>query len=66
MISIRDIIFDEDEYQDRKQIQYSSNNIKDFDDAIEVIKIPQSEEIKDFQLGKDLKIDLTFSITFQT
>ena len=65
VISVRDIIFDEDEYWDGKRIQYSSNDIKELDDAIEVIEVPQSEEMEDLQLGEDLEIDSTLSITPQ-
>lgn len=54
---MRDFIFDEDEIWDRKPIQYSVDDIKELDEAIRVIEVPQSEEMEDIQLGEVLEID---------
>lgn len=65
MITIKDIIFDKDEYGNRKEIWYFSNNIKKLDNVIKVIKIFQLEAIGDFYLDEVLEIDLTLSVTLQ-
>lgn len=39
--------------------------MKELDKAIEIVEVPQSEEIKDLQLGEDSAIDLEETITRQ-
>ena len=59
VIFIRDVIFDEDTVWDRKPIAYSNDDIKELDEAIVHIKIPESEakEMKDIQLVNNVKVD---------
>lgn len=60
VVSIRDIIFDEDTIWDKKLIAYSDDDIKESDKAIVLtIEIPESEakEIEDIQLVKNAIVD---------
>lgn len=52
VISVRDVIFDEDQVWDGQKIQFSIEDIKELDDAIEIIEVPQSHEMEDIQLGE--------------
>ncbi|MCJ1263486.1 hypothetical protein MMC22_003356 [Lobaria immixta] len=52
VISVRDVIFDEDECWVGKSIQFSINEIKELDVAIEIVEVPQSEEMEDLQRGE--------------
>lgn len=63
---MRDIIFDEDEVWDGRRIQYTVEDIKELDNAIEIVEMPQSEEMLDIRLAEDQGIDSTASITRQT
>ena len=59
VVSVRDVIFNEQEVWDGKLIQRTPDEIKEMDKTIEVIKIPESEvmEIEDIQLGEDVDVD---------
>ncbi|MCJ1344176.1 hypothetical protein MMC31_002379 [Peltigera leucophlebia] len=57
-------MFDEEECLDGKKIRISVNDIKELDEAIEIVEVPQSEKMEDLQLGKDPKVELS-SITHQ-
>ena len=57
VISVRDVIFDEDEVWDGKPIQYTAVDIKELDEAIQIIEEPQSDELEDVQLGEDIEIE---------
>lgn len=46
IILVRDIIFQKDECWDGKKIQISMDNIKELNEAIEIMEVPQSEEIE--------------------
>ena len=37
-------------------LQCTSDKIKELDEAIQVIELPQSDELEDIQLGDDLKV----------
>ena len=65
MVSVRDVIVDEDEVWNGKRIQYSSEDIKELDEAIEIVEVPQAEEMEDLQLGEDPEILMTRIITPQ-
>ena len=55
VVSVRDVIFNEEEVWDGKPIQRTPDEIKEMDEAIEVIQLPESEimETEDIQLGED-------------
>ena len=68
VVSVRDVIFDEDTIWDGKPIPYTSDNIKELDNAIVRIEIPESEvlEMEDIQLIKDFEVnEITPTITCQ-
>lgn len=60
MVSVRDVIFDEDEVWDGKPIKCTPDEIRGLDEAIAVIQVPESEvkETEDIQLGEDLELRL--------
>lgn len=64
VISVRDVMFDEDECWDGKRIRISVDDIKELDEAIEIVEVPQSEEMEDLQLGEDPEVESS-SITRQ-
>ena len=53
------MIFDEDKVWNKKTIVYFNDDIKEWDEAIIYIEIPESEakKIKDIQLVKDAKVN---------
>ena len=53
IISVRNIIFDEQQMWDEKTINYTIKDIKQFDETMFIIKIPHIDEIEDQQLGED-------------
>lgn len=59
VVSVKDVIFDEDTVWDRKPIAYSDDDIKELDEAIVHIEIPKLEakKIEDIQLVEDVKVD---------
>ena len=61
VVSVRDVIFDEDTIWDGKPIPYSDDDIKELDEAIVHIEIPESEalEMEDIQLVEDSEVDET-------
>ena len=46
VISARDVIFDEDKVWDGKPLRYTVEDIKELDEAVEVVEVPQSEEME--------------------
>ena len=64
VVSIRDVIFDEDTLWDEKPIAYFDDDIKELDKAIDHIEIPESgaKEIEDIQLVEDVEVDQPISI----
>ncbi len=64
MISVRDVIFNEDEVRDGVPLQRTADKIKELDEAVQVIQLPQSEKLEDIQLGEDLEVES--EITCQT
>lgn len=55
MVSVRDIIFDRDEVWNGMPLQHIIKDIKQLDDAIEIIELPQTDKLEDIQLNKDLE-----------
>lgn len=53
------MIFDKDTIWDRKPIVYSDDDIKELDEVIVYIEIPESEakEMVDIQFVKDVEVD---------
>ena len=64
VISVRDIIFNKDEVWDGIPLQGTADKIKELDEAIQVIELPQSDELEDIQLSEDLEVES--EITRQT
>lgn len=60
MVSVRDVIFNEDEIWDREPIQYTADKIKKLNETIEIVQVPESGilETEDIQLGEDLDVEL--------
>lgn len=58
MISVKDIIFDENKVWNRKPISYFNNDIKKLNQAIIHVEIPELEtkKMEDIQLVKDNKM----------
>lgn len=63
--SVKNITFDKDKLWDGKRIQISIDNIKKLNKAIEMVELPQSEEIEDLQLREDPEVESSL-ITRQT
>lgn len=64
VISVQDIIFNEDKIWDCILLQNTTNKIKELDKAIQVIKLLQKNKLEDIQLGKNLEVES--KITHQT
>ncbi len=64
MVSVRDVIFNEDEVWDRMPLQRTADEIKELDEAIQVIELLQADELEDIQLSEDLEVES--EITRQT
>ncbi len=64
LISVRDGIFNEDEVLDEVTLQRTADKIKELDEAIQVIELPQSDKLEDIQLGEDMEV--ASEITRQT
>lgn len=54
IVSVQDVIFDEDKVWDGEPIQYNTDKIKRLDNAIEIVQMPEVET-EDIQLGEDLE-----------
>lgn len=57
MVSVRDVIFNEDKIWDGKPIQRTPDEIKVMDETIEVLQLPESET-EDVHLGEDMPEDV--------
>ena len=69
VVFVRDVIFYKDTISDEKPIPYTSDDIKELDDATVHIEIPKSEALKieDIQLVEDSEVDkITPTITRQS
>ena len=64
VVSVRDVIFNEDEVWDGMPLQRTAEEIKELDEAIQVIELPQADELEDIQLSEDLEVES--EITRQT
>lgn len=64
VVSVRDVNFNEDEVWDGMLLQRTADEIKEFHEAIQVIELPQADELEDIQLSEDLEIES--AITRQT
>ena len=63
VVSVRDVIFDEDEVWDGAPLKLTANDIRELNDAIEIVELPQTDELEDIQLNEDLE---ELEITRQT
>ncbi len=57
MVSVRDVIFNEDEVWVFVPFQCSANEIKELDEAIQVVELPQADELEDIQISEDLEVE---------
>lgn len=57
VVSVRDVIFNEDEIWDGMPLQRTADEIKELDEAIQVVELPQAEELEDIQLSEDLEVE---------
>ncbi len=57
VISVRDVIFKEDEIWDGLPLQRTADKIQELDEAIQVIELPQADKLGDIQLRKDLEVE---------
>lgn len=55
VISVRNVIFNEDEIWDSILFQCIANKIKELNKAIQIIELSQIDKLEDIQLSKDLK-----------
>ncbi len=63
-VSVRDVIFNEDEALDVMPLQRTAEEINELSEAIQVIELPQVDELEDIQLSEDLEVES--EITRQT
>ena len=56
MVSVRDVIFNEDEIWDGMPLQRTTDEIKELDGAIQFIELTQADELEDIQLSEDLEV----------
>ncbi len=54
--SVREVIFNEDKVWDGVPLQCTSDEINKLTKAIQVIELPQADELEDVQLSEDLKV----------
>ncbi len=54
---MRDVIFKEDEVWDGMPLQRTADEIKELDEAIQVIELPQADELENIQLSEDLEVE---------
>ncbi len=64
MVSVRDVIFNEDEVWDGLPLQRTADEIKELDEAIQVIDPRQADQLEDIPLSEDLEVES--EITRQT
>ena len=57
MVSIRDVIFNKDKVWDGVPLQCTADEIKELDEAIQVMELPQADELEEIQLSEDLGIE---------
>lgn len=57
VVSVRDVIFNEDEVWDGMPLQRTADEIKELDEAIQIIELPQADELEDIQLSEDLEVE---------
>lgn len=59
-VSVRDVIFDEEELWDGKPITHTDKNTREMDKIIERIEVQSGAmEMEDIQLGEDLEVQST-------
>ncbi len=56
MVSVRDVIFNEDEVWEGMPLQRPDDKIKELDEVIQVIELPQADKLRNIQLSEDLKV----------
>ncbi len=56
VVSVRDVIFNEDKIWDGVPLQRIGDNIKELDEAIQVIELPQADKLEDIQLCEDQEV----------
>ena len=66
VISVRDVIFNEDEIWNGESIQYTADRIQKMDDVIKIVQVSESE-VEDIQLGEDLgeEVESAPAISYQ-
>ncbi len=57
MESVKDVIFNEDEVWDGVLLQHTADEIKELDEAIQVIELPQVDKLEDIQLSEDPEVE---------
>ncbi len=57
VVLVRDVICKEDEIWVRVPLQCTINKIKELYEAIQVIELPQADELEDIQLSEDLEVE---------
>ncbi len=57
VVSVGDVIFNQDEVWDSVPFQRTADKIEELDEAIQVIELPQTDELKDIQLIEDLEVE---------
>ncbi len=56
VVSVRDVIFNEDEVWDGDPLQRTADEIKQLDEANQVTLLPQVDKLEDIQLIEDLEV----------
>ena len=56
MVSVRDVIFNENEVCDGVPLHRGADKINELEEAIQVIELPQADKLEDIQLSKDLEV----------
>ncbi len=57
VVSVRDVISNKDEVWDGLPLQRTDDEIKELDEAIQVIQLPQADELDDIQLSENLEVE---------
>ncbi len=57
VVSVGDVIFNENEIWDSVPHQRTADKIKELDEAIQVIELPKADELEDIQLNEDLEVE---------
>ena len=63
VVSVKNVIFDKDKVWDGTPLQRTARDIKQLDNIIELIELPQTDKLEDIQLNEDLE---ELEITHQT